>query len=306
VRTGYGTDTVRKQFTGYERDGETGLDFAKARYFASSHGRFTSPDDFARDTVLADPQSLNKYGYVRNNPLRYVDPTGEKAQVTITYDEKKKRYVITVSASFGVYDESGTLSQEEINNQIALLKTQITNAYNARFSNGDFKFVLKTNITVRQFKSEAEAKAEGDKGRIDNIVGLVDGNTVMPGRQVKKERGQTCKSAIQAPRPSGADFFFLFSFSYYVVGGKNRRNPQNDELEGKSGIRPRSLIRITQQTRHFRRGKPAPPRKSETVSFFGAKKLTISPKKADQFFHNPCVRNVARARSLINTPESPR
>jgi RHS repeat-associated protein len=35
---------IRQDFTGYERDGETGLDFAEARYYAKNHGRFNSPD----------------------------------------------------------------------------------------------------------------------------------------------------------------------------------------------------------------------------------------------------------------------
>jgi len=92
---GYANGTVRKQFTGYERDGETELDFAQARYFNKQHGRFTSPDEFeggSRDIYqlgngdpekqalpyaeIADPQTLNKYFYCRNNPLRFVDPTG--------------------------------------------------------------------------------------------------------------------------------------------------------------------------------------------------------------------------------------
>jgi RHS repeat-associated protein len=37
-------------------------------------GRFMSPDDFWKDTNLADLQSLNKYAYSRNNSLRYMDP----------------------------------------------------------------------------------------------------------------------------------------------------------------------------------------------------------------------------------------
>src|SRR5947209_6707791 len=37
-------DNNRKKFTGYERDSETGLDFAQARYDSSSQGRFTSGD----------------------------------------------------------------------------------------------------------------------------------------------------------------------------------------------------------------------------------------------------------------------
>jgi RHS repeat-associated protein len=62
------------QFTGKERDAQTGLDFFEARYLSSPQGRFTSPDPLGGS--LADPQTLNKYAYVRNNPLRFTDPTG--------------------------------------------------------------------------------------------------------------------------------------------------------------------------------------------------------------------------------------
>ena len=69
-----GGDTNRKKFTGYERDTETGLDFAQARYFSSTEGRFTSADTLLGS--LANPQSLNRYAYVVNNPLNSIDPTG--------------------------------------------------------------------------------------------------------------------------------------------------------------------------------------------------------------------------------------
>ena len=49
-RAGYGSDSVKQKFTGYERDNETNLDYAKARMFGYSLGRFTSPDDFLNDT----------------------------------------------------------------------------------------------------------------------------------------------------------------------------------------------------------------------------------------------------------------
>ena len=41
------SDGVRQQFTSKERDGETGLDYFLARYYSSTQGRFTSPDEFA-------------------------------------------------------------------------------------------------------------------------------------------------------------------------------------------------------------------------------------------------------------------
>lgn len=84
------------QFTGKERDAETGLDFFESRYFSSAQGRFTSPDAMiAKKEWLADPQRWNHYAYVRNNPLRYIDPNGEDLVVYTFYgsdltDEQKK------------------------------------------------------------------------------------------------------------------------------------------------------------------------------------------------------------------------
>jgi RHS repeat-associated protein len=62
------------KFTGYERDAETGLDYAFARYYNARLGRFMSGDPLASD--VGDPQSLNRYAYARNNPINFIDPTG--------------------------------------------------------------------------------------------------------------------------------------------------------------------------------------------------------------------------------------
>lgn len=73
---GYVGDIMRQKFTQKERDNETGLDYFRARYFASTHGRFTSPDPLLSSATIYDPQTWNRYGYVLNNPLRYIDPLG--------------------------------------------------------------------------------------------------------------------------------------------------------------------------------------------------------------------------------------
>ena len=77
-RSDYQGDAVRKQFTGYQKDEETDLDFAQARYYDKNLGRFNSADNFLNDTKVSDTQSWNLYIYVRNNPLTLNDPSGEK------------------------------------------------------------------------------------------------------------------------------------------------------------------------------------------------------------------------------------
>jgi RHS repeat-associated protein len=69
-------------YTGKQRDSESGNDYFGARYYASSLGRFLSADDSGGDAspvpyaAFDDPQSLNLYSYVLNNPLANVDRDG--------------------------------------------------------------------------------------------------------------------------------------------------------------------------------------------------------------------------------------
>jgi RHS repeat-associated protein len=90
---GAGAGQPRK-FTGKERDAETGFDYFGARYYGSKIGRFTTVDPvYTWRENLVDPQRWNRYSYVRNNPLKYVDPDG-------------RAIVIFVDAGFIGYDVS--------------------------------------------------------------------------------------------------------------------------------------------------------------------------------------------------------
>jgi RHS repeat-associated protein len=66
-------------FTGKKRGSETGRDYFGARYYRANRGRFTTVDPaMTLSENLVDPQRWNRYTYVRNNPLRYVDPDGRQ------------------------------------------------------------------------------------------------------------------------------------------------------------------------------------------------------------------------------------
>lgn len=68
------TDKVRQRFAMTERDEATGLDHTLYRKHESFAGRWTSPDPMAGN--IANPQSLNRYSYVQNDPVNSVDPSG--------------------------------------------------------------------------------------------------------------------------------------------------------------------------------------------------------------------------------------
>jgi RHS repeat-associated protein len=75
------SDATEHHFTQKERDTDTGNDYFFARYYTSALGRFTTPDWSAKTNpvpyaVFTDPQSLNLYAYVRNNPITRMDLDG--------------------------------------------------------------------------------------------------------------------------------------------------------------------------------------------------------------------------------------
>ena len=63
------------RYAGYRYDGETGLYYLQSRYYNPETGRFLTRDTF--EGFENEPLSLNKYSYVHNNPVVYVDPDGQ-------------------------------------------------------------------------------------------------------------------------------------------------------------------------------------------------------------------------------------
>jgi len=88
-----GSFDEQRKFTGHEFDRDTSLTYANARYYKQNIGRFLSQDpvflsigdeqaiqqgtNMRMREYLSNPQYLNSYSYVTNNPLKYVDKGGE-------------------------------------------------------------------------------------------------------------------------------------------------------------------------------------------------------------------------------------
>lgn len=75
----YGS-TKHTDFYGYNAESynpNTGLEYLRAKYYNAESGRFFQEDTYLGD--LREPLTLNRYAYVLNSPLNYMDPTGHSA-----------------------------------------------------------------------------------------------------------------------------------------------------------------------------------------------------------------------------------
>jgi RHS repeat-associated protein len=115
-----------QQFTGKERDAETGLDFFLARYYSPAEGRFITPDWASRPepvpyAKLDNPQTLNLYAYVGNNPLTRIDADGHGWPEFLT---KLKNVGIAMGITkaddpkIAIYDHKPPSPSKELQNNI--------------------------------------------------------------------------------------------------------------------------------------------------------------------------------------------
>jgi len=139
------------KFTGKERDAESGNDYFGARYYASSMGRFMSPDKPFADQHSGNPQSWNLYSYTRNNPLRFVDDDGEKVNEAPTV-------IVT-------YHVSGSTAAEAWNNAPA-----------ASGISGGYRGNTETNIGVGNYTFDYSYKTSGTTTTVTDTLTSADVN----------------------------------------------------------------------------------------------------------------------------------
>jgi RHS repeat-associated protein len=98
---------------------ETGNDYFGARYLSSAQGRWTIPDWSAKASpvpyaTLNDPQTLNLYGYVRNNPLAFADHDGH---VLTVFGDAVDQYLAALQKASGL-----TLKRNEKTGRVTIGK----------------------------------------------------------------------------------------------------------------------------------------------------------------------------------------
>lgn len=188
-RTNYGSDSVRQKFTGYERDGETNLDFAQTRMYAHSLGRFSTPDPLAGSGKSISPQTWNRYTYALNNPLRYEDTDGLKATPVfrdfkdLSEDEKRILNASTVTVKTKVdgktvekplsgkelYDALAAKDNKDGNKLLAGFLNQTAVLASQTFSNGKTAISYIESVTTIQQDRIYANVADGFKEEVEKL-----------------------------------------------------------------------------------------------------------------------------------------
>jgi RHS repeat-associated protein len=194
------------RFIGKERDTESGNDYFEARYYASSMGRFMSPDWSAKEepvpyAKLDDPQSLNLYSYVENNPLSKVDKDGHCAE-DLCIGEGLVVLAVGLEAAREAYNVTPD-GQRSLNN--------LANAFGASFSSNIS--AAKNAITGVFSKEAAPPNPAGQKGAPDHEAAVKEeadkartaagpGETVVEGKKIQVE-GSTRRPDVQTVGADG-------------------------------------------------------------------------------------------------------
>ncbi|MGB7208884.1 MAG: RHS repeat-associated core domain-containing protein [Pyrinomonadaceae bacterium] len=234
-RANYGTDTVRQKFTTYERDGETNLDFAQARMYGNSLGRFTSPDPTLLSVNAYNPQSWNRYTYVLNNPYLYTDPLG---LWEIYYQDRTKTKKNKDGTETQVFDrrEVFVRKTKDGDNGASLAKQLgLTGKDAAKFAE---KIGSGDNIQL--------SKHGGDVGRVFGAVenGLTDQKKFEdknPGKPGEGPRSADCsETACKIAYPQ--QFFAVLTFS--VQEADQTITANNSKSVQESNLRIADIVRF--------------------------------------------------------------
>lgn len=220
-------------FTGKELDEETGLYYYGARYYDPLIGRFVSQDPWEGD--MANPQTLNRYSYVANNPLKYVDTTGKKLELSGNQEFIDQ-----------AFSDLQTISPyiENNNNVIAFdYRKALGDVVNASFKNlyGStllYKLINDDNtVTVNEFDGYGgnTRVAEHDKGllkrfNLKNGKGVdvtVKYNPNNPGETwvYQKEKNQAVKKESPAYITLAHE---LIHSMYRMLGNLNKKDQEED------------------------------------------------------------------------------
>lgn len=172
VAQGYAANqSERNKYALTERDEATGLDHTWWRKLEPQAGRWTSPDPYKGSMSIISPQSFNRYSYVINDSINYVDPSGldfcwgnvliesEVSPNLPGLEEWRCTNSRTSGASGGGLGSGGHAGgggqQGEQKKECPLKKDEITDSEAARIESFKGKYFDKENLTQETKKALA-------------------------------------------------------------------------------------------------------------------------------------------------------
>ncbi len=223
------------QYTGQEKDPETGLNYYNARYYDSHTKHFTQPDDIVQDPY--DPQTLNRYSYVKNNPLKYTDPSGHNV---ITFFLG----AITLAAAF-IMPAIVKFPIQPKTNYTPVVNT--VKSYNQIFSPAT-QYIQAVTV-LSQAKAIASPIVSQTLNTIKNITNTVSKQTTInatPNIQIDSNRNpkqdkKLTRQEIEKLQKGGED---IEGLKKYIEGGPSKgdlfKNPKTGDIyvKPKSGSGP--------------------------------------------------------------------
>ena len=190
-----GSDPSPRHFTGKERDSESGLDYFGARYYGSTMGRWLSADWSSTPLPvpyadLTNPQTLNLYGYVANNPIGHADIDGHDG------DDKNGGAVPSEMTCGSGGPSSGCVGQPQPQSQEWSLEWQVKAS--SRFLGQEVKGAWEATGGAMLDLGKSLLNGEAEK----NIVTTATWLATSPGRigEALKEGGHEIAQTAQAAK----------------------------------------------------------------------------------------------------------
>ena len=119
-----GAESTHFRFTGHERDSESGLDYMLERSYANDIGRFLRPDP-----MQGEYPGISPYAYANNNPLKYVDPDGNKLRFAPGTSSEFRRHFASAVQYLNQHKRSARLARLERHESIVYIAETPKNSY---------------------------------------------------------------------------------------------------------------------------------------------------------------------------------
>ncbi len=227
-RADTGTSYNRFAFTGYEEDKETGLLYAKARFYDPDTGKFLSEDAWDGDNLIAP--SLHKYLYAYQNPTVYVDPTGNNPQLLARQKYEQQRVAEMLQANLATKEGQATYNEYQQGQHEGAVDTL------KQFATDTFQGVKDLAGAGMFIHSNGRIGAEGMSNTIQGVKSTAEaiGHPIQTGQAVMngiEENAKRHDSLIgdskirEAGRIAGArDTKFLTTVGGFATGAGAARN----------------------------------------------------------------------------------